>query len=90
VALTAIVVAACGDADFAARQLVNESVLIGDSSRPISGEIVTERFGLADSFIAIAHDIRNQGLDAPENLSILCLPPGLVLPGVAVPNDEHP
>jgi hypothetical protein len=89
VALTAIVVAACGDAHFAARALVDESVLIGDTSRPISGEIVLERFGLADSFIAVAHDILNQGVDAPENLSILRLPPEIVLPGVAVPNEEH-
>jgi hypothetical protein len=88
-ALSAIVVTACGDAHFAARELVDESVLIGDTSRPISGEIVLERFGLADSFIAVAHYILNQGVDAPENPPILRLPPEIVLPGVAVPNDEH-
>jgi hypothetical protein len=89
VALSAIVVAACGDTDFAARELVYESVLIGDTSRPISGEIVLERFGLADSFIPIPDDILNQGVDTPEHLSILRLPPKVVVPCVAVPNDEH-
>ena len=68
---------------------VDESVFIGDSSRPIGGEVVLEGLRLADALVAVAHDVLDQQIDSLEDLSVLSLPPEVVFPGVDVPDQPH-
>ena len=81
-------VAAGGDSDFGVGDFVDESVLVGDASGPISGEVVFEGFGFADPFVAVAGDVLQEQVDAFEDLAALLLPSGVVLPGVVVSNES--
>ena len=81
-------VAAGGDSDFGVGDFVDESVLVGDASGPVSGEVVFEGFGFADSFIAVAGDVLQEQVDAFEDLAALLLPSEVVLPGVVVSNES--
>lgn len=75
-------VSAGGYANLVLSDLVNEAVLVGDAARPVALEAVFERLGLADPFIAVALDIRDQRVDALEDLAVLGLPPYGASPGV--------
>jgi hypothetical protein len=52
-------------------------------------ESVFERFGLADSLVAVAFDISDQRVDAFEDLAILRLPLQIVVPRILVPDQFH-
>jgi hypothetical protein len=71
----AVVVAASSDPDLAFGDLVDESMFVGDPSRPVTREVVLERFRLADAFIAVAHNVLDQLFDPFEKPPVLGLPP---------------
>ena len=48
-----VVVAACRDADIVIDHLVDESVLVGNASRPVAVESVLERLGLSDAHVGL-------------------------------------
>ena len=64
VALVAVVVAARRGTDLVVDDLVDESVLVGDASRPVAVEAVLEGFGLADAVVAGARDVLEQRVGA--------------------------
>lgn len=61
-------VAALGYQHTILEDLADQSVLIGDPPRPEAAEVVLERFGLADAFIAVALDVLEKPVDALEDL----------------------
>jgi hypothetical protein len=50
------------DADLVLDDLVDEAVLVGDPAGPVTLEPLLQRLWLADSLVAVALDISNQGL----------------------------
>src|SRR2546429_8523082 len=72
--LIAVVVATGRDPDLVANDLVDESVLVGDTPRPETLE-VAQQLGLPDSLVAVARDVSNERVDPFQDLPILCLPP---------------
>ena len=62
-----VVVAAGGDPDLVAGDLVDEAVLVGDSSGPVAGEVVLERLRFTDAFVAVALDVSKERIDAGLN-----------------------
>ena len=84
-----VVVAAGSDADLVVDDLVDESMLVGDASRPVSSEVILQGFGLSDAFVSIAHDVLDQRIDSLQHLTVLPLPPQVVVPGIGVPDESH-
>lgn len=74
---------------FALSQLIHEPMLIGEGALPISGKIKIQGFGLTHTRIAVSHDFHNQRVYSFADLPILCLPPQVVLPCIAIPNQQH-
>ena len=64
-------------------------MFVGDATRPVSLEAVLERLRLADAFVAVALDVGDQGIDPLQDLTVLLLPPDVVLPGGLVPYQLH-
>jgi hypothetical protein len=58
--LASVVVPARGDPNLAVDDFIDEPVLIGDPPRPVAVEAVLERFGFAESLVAIAIHIADQ------------------------------
>ena len=58
--------------------ILYKPVLVGDPSGPVAGEVVLERLGLADAFVAGALDVDQQGVDSLEDFAILGLRPEVV------------
>lgn len=71
-------VAARGDPDLIAGDLVDQSMLIGDATRPVALEAMLERLGLADALVAVPLDVLEQIVDPFEDLAVLGLPPEVV------------
>ena len=46
-----------GDIDVVVVEAVDETIFLGDAPAPISGEVVAEGFGLADSFVPVSFDV---------------------------------
>ena len=85
-----VVVAAGSDPDLAFGDLVDEPMFVGDPSRPVTREVVLERFRLADAFIAVTDHILDQLVDPFEKPPFLGgLPPQVVLPSVLIPDEPH-
>src|SRR5216683_4410270 len=84
-----VVVPAGGYADLVLGDLVDEAVLVGDAAGPVPLEAVLERLRLADSLVAVALDVCDQGVDAFQDLTVLDLPPKAVIPGGLVPDELH-
>lgn len=64
--------------------VVDEPVLLVDTTRPGARKNVSEWFGLSDAVEWIANDIRDQQVDPPQRPAVLCLPVDVVLPPVRV------
>jgi hypothetical protein len=84
-----VVIAAGSDSDLVVNDFVDESMLVRDASRPVSSKVILQWFGLSDAFVSIAHDVLDQGIDSLEHLTVLPLPPQVVLPGIGVPDESH-
>ena len=82
------------DTDLVSDHLVDEPVLVRDTSRPVAVQPVLERFRLADADIrgvvrGTASDVPEQIVDPPEDASVLALPVEVVGPGILVPHVLH-
>jgi len=69
--------------DLVVSDLVDQPVLVCDPPKPEALEPVLQQ--LADTLVSVALDIVDQLIDAFENLSVLSLPPPVVVPGVLIP-----
>lgn len=58
--LLPVVVTTGSEPDLTFGDLVDKSVLIRDPTRPVALKTVLQRFGLADTFIAVAHDVLDE------------------------------
>lgn len=64
------------------RHPIHDPVLVVDPTRPIAGETMLERFGLAGSRVGIAHDFPDEAVDALEHLTVDLHPVLVIVPGV--------
>ena len=62
-ASASVVVSAGGDPNLILGNLVDNSVLIGDSARPLAGEVMFWRLGLAHTFVSVPDDVLGQQVD---------------------------
>jgi hypothetical protein len=69
--------------------LVHETMLVIDSTRPIAREAVFEGLRFAESLKRRAGDVLDQVIDPLEELSIGALPIEVVVPGVFRKDDLH-
>jgi hypothetical protein len=58
---------------------VDESVFVGDSWRPVTGEIRSQHLRLADAGVGVPHGVFDQGVDPLEDLSIGAYPVQVLL-----------
>jgi hypothetical protein len=73
------VVSARQDPDRVAQYLINQPVFLSDPTRPATGEVVPERFRLAESRERMSFNVFDQ-LDNPERgFAILTDPPGEIV-----------
>src|SRR5690625_1745334 len=84
-----IVVPAGRNADLVIGQLVHEPVFIGDAAGPVPLEAVPHRCCVLQSLVAVASYVLDQRVDALEDLTVLILPPNIVLPGALRPHQFH-
>ncbi len=82
-------IATGSDKDLSLRHFINESVLLVDSTRPITAPFVLERFRLTYATKRIFVDVCNKAIDAFKELLILASPPKVVLPGRIGPIQIH-
>src|ERR1700756_305458 len=75
--------------DLVLSDLVDQAMLISDPAGPVAVEAMLERLGLADSLVAVALDVGDQGVNPLEDPAVLGLPPDLVRPGGFVPDELH-
>lgn len=68
---------------------VNHSVLIGNTPRPPTRQIMSEGVRLANSFIRGTFNVSNQQVDALEYLFVLSKPVQVVFPSTVMENVFH-
>lgn len=68
---------------------IYQSVLFRDSARPVSVQCMAERLGFADSAVGASMDVLYQFVDAPQHLSIVCLPVHIVFPRLVREENLH-
>jgi hypothetical protein len=59
---------------------VDQSVLVGNSSRPMACQVSFERFGFADSVERRTTGLLDQQIDSLEQLSVVVLKPQVIVP----------
>jgi len=84
-----IVIAQLSDQDGVLRRPVHDPVFVIDATRPIAGESVLERLGLADSGKRIAPDLLDETDDAFEPPPVGPYPVLVILPGVLRKDELH-
>src|SRR5450432_2824999 len=67
---------------------VDESVLVGDSARPVAGEVLRQSLRLAGADTRIAQGLSDQSIDAFEYLRFIC-PGQVVVPAVLVEDQPN-
>src|SRR5665811_245814 len=87
--LLTVVVPACGHADLVFTDLVDESVFLCNSARPVAVKTMLERLGLTDPLVAVAINILDQRIDPLQYFPVLGLPPHVVTPSTLVPHEFH-
>lgn len=61
---------------------INQTLFIIDAAAPVSGEIASERLGLAKAGVAVALDVFEKVVDFLERFSVLGLPVHIVRPAI--------
>ena len=61
---------------------VDDAVLIGDASRPVSGEAMSERFRFSYPLTGHVLNVADQGIDSGGNFFVGFLPIEIVIPGM--------
>ena len=89
-ALSLVVIASLKDHEVIVEGAVDESVLIGDSSRPRSGDRVLEWLRFPDSRCRVAQRIINEPVDPLQDRVIGLLPAAVVVPALASEDKPHP
>ena len=84
-----VVESALHDHEALAIHSIDESVLLGDSSRPPAFEIVFERLRFAYSGKGIPQRITDDFIDPMKNFAIAFLPVEIVFPAVGQPGQSH-
>ena len=80
---------ASGDIDVVVIAAVDETVFLGDASAPISGEVVAQGFGLADSFVTIPLDVGEERVHLAGELAVFFDPFHEVIPCGAREDSIH-
>jgi hypothetical protein len=88
VSMGIVVTAALRDGDLVALDPVDQSVGVVDAPRPVAGELVLQRFRLADSLERRALNVANQEVDSfqPGFVRLLA---DILGPGVRLPPNPH-
>ena len=71
-----------------AGELVDEPICFVDASAPVAIP-VSQRFGLADTGIAVAFNVFDESIDPLEGLFVFKLPAGIFIPGARRKGDGH-
>ena len=71
-----------GNVDILFIKCIDKPILLRDAAAPISAEIMAQSFGLPDTLMPVALDIRQQLVDSPRDLAILTPPRHEVLPRI--------
>lgn len=87
--LGAVVIATGCYSDLIFMNFVDQSVLLGNPTRPISMESKAKRLRFPNALVAVELDIPDEIVDTLKDSLILSLPPEVVVPGGFVPNDLH-
>ena len=80
---------ASGDIDVVVIAAVDETVFLGDASAPISGEVVAQGFGLADSFVTVPLDVGEERVHLAGELAVFFAPFHEVIPCGAREDSIH-
>ena len=68
---------------------IYDPVVVGDSPRPVSGEIMFKGFGFPDSLVPVPLNISDQFVDPLQILLVVFLPVQVILPGIFGKNQFH-
>jgi hypothetical protein len=68
---------------------IDDPVLIGDATRPVSGQAMSQGLGLTSSFKGCTLYFLNEFVDAFKDLSISPLPIEVIIPGMLGEDDLH-
>jgi len=84
-----IVIAKLGDEERVAFDLVDQAVLVINTTRPISRQTVLERLGLTDTGERRTLNVPNEVVNSPEGFAIGPLPVEVILPSVLGEDQPH-
>src|SRR3990172_12320866 len=84
-----VVVAAGSNKQYAVPHLVGQAVLLVDAARPISGPLMTQRLGLADTTERVLPYLLHQLIHAFVQPPVMLVPPEIILPGLIGPLEFH-
>lgn len=82
-------VSALRDANFIAHDAVDQSMLGGDSPRPVTVKSVPQRLGLSNTGVAISLNVFDECIDALDRAAVFSLPKEVVVPGIGIPHKSH-
>lgn len=82
-----VMVSRLRDMDCVFGNLIDKSVFIGNSSRPVTRKSMFQWFWFADALKGILFCLTNKGIDTSENFFISLLPKKIILPCI-VGEDE--
>ena len=68
---------------------IHEAMFVAHPPRPVTGEIVLERFGFANAFERGTLHVFYESIDPFEDVFIRALPVEIVFPGVPGENERH-
>lgn len=69
--------------------LVDETMFVVDSARPVPGESVLERFRFTDALERRASNVLNQEIDSLEKFAVRLLPMKIVIPSMLGEDQLH-